>query len=110
MVEFLWGSKKDERSASVTVDGKTTVVTKGGYNGFQWLPVPVTSTSKPKTKIKLHRGGHGAMAFIAGVRVREKGAGAEETLPGGEVEEDHDHPAERTGFGRSLPGKAAFLG
>lgn len=81
VVEFLCGSKGDVRSAGVMVGGKTTLLTHGGYDGFRWIPVPVPPTGEPTTTITFLPGGTGAMAFIAGVRVRVNDAPAEDALP-----------------------------
>ncbi len=81
VLEFLWGSKGDARSAAVTVRDKTVVLGEGGYDGFRWVPVPIPPTGEPKTTVKLHPGGTGAMAFIAAVRVRVKDAAEPASLP-----------------------------
>jgi hypothetical protein len=40
-LDFLWGSKNDTRAAVATINGKDVALTHGGYNGFQWLRVPI---------------------------------------------------------------------
>ncbi len=40
-LDLLWGSKNDQRSARVTVNGYTQQVTAGGYDGFQWIRIPL---------------------------------------------------------------------
>ncbi len=38
---LLWGSKNDQRQAVVSINGIQQRIAHGGYDGFQWLAVPV---------------------------------------------------------------------
>lgn len=40
-LELLWGAKNDQRAAMLTVNGRKLEAKGGGYNGFQWLKVPL---------------------------------------------------------------------
>ena len=38
---LLWGSKNDQRQAVVSINGLRQRIAGGGYDGFQWLAVPI---------------------------------------------------------------------
>lgn len=40
-LELLWGSKNDQRGASLVVNGAVIRVQAGGYAGYRWLRVPL---------------------------------------------------------------------
>ena len=40
-LRLLWGAKKDQRAAVVTVNGHARSVSGGGYDGFEWLEVKI---------------------------------------------------------------------
>jgi hypothetical protein len=74
-LELLWGSKKDVRTAVVSVGGKRIPVKAGGdYDGFRWLSVPlptgIISTNPCKLVLSA---GEGKPAFIAEVRLASLG-------------------------------------
>jgi len=75
VLAFQWGAKNDERSARVTVNGQTTELSGGGYDGFRWyvalLPPGVTGD---RYEIKLEKGPTGKPAFISAVRIMAKNA------------------------------------
>jgi len=43
---LLWGSKNDKRQAVVSINGLQQRIAGGGYDGFQWLAVPITKEVK----------------------------------------------------------------
>jgi hypothetical protein len=40
-LHLLWGAKGDQRAAVLTLNGQPRSVAHGGYDGFQWLKVPI---------------------------------------------------------------------
>ncbi len=40
-LHLLWGSKGGKRGGILTLNGKPRTVTHGGYDGFQWLKIPI---------------------------------------------------------------------
>ena len=75
-LHFRWGSKNDTRQAVITINGQDSTVAHGGYDGFQWVRVPVPpNVPVEKYEITLRRQGAKA-AFIAEVRLTGQEAGA----------------------------------
>jgi len=73
VVALKWGSKNDQRSARVTINGKSVPVSGGGYNGFRWLAVPMPEGIKgDRCDITLERTPAGKPAFLAAVQVTTK--------------------------------------
>lgn len=75
VIEFLWGSKNDQRSAMVTINGSAVPVAAGGYEGFRWLRVPIPGGYESKrylVRIAAGPGPHRA-AFLAEVRLVSPG-------------------------------------
>ena len=69
------GSKNDTRQAVVAINGRDVPVTHGGYDGFEWVHVPVPRTvSGQRYEITLRRSGAKA-AFIAEVRLTGQAGG-----------------------------------
>ncbi|MDW8077298.1 MAG: hypothetical protein RMJ16_00255 [Thermoguttaceae bacterium] len=70
-LEFLWGSKQDDRTAVIEVNGKKLNVAAGGYDGFRWLALCDFVPQEAKQyEIKV-MAGRGKAAFLAGVRLVE---------------------------------------
>ncbi len=65
-LELLWGAKRDVRAAEIAINGKSQVVTHGGYDGFQWFRLPL-ATLPAKLTLRAH--GADKVAFVAGARV-----------------------------------------
>jgi len=66
---LLWGSKKDTRTAIVTVSGKSQKMQGGGYDGFRWQRVPLPAEVKGESyEISIRQGG-GKAAFLAEARL-----------------------------------------
>lgn len=68
-IDLLWGSKNDSRTATVIIDGHSRKVTHGGYDGFQWvrIPLPEKIAGDP-CQVTLRAAG-GKPAFIAALRL-----------------------------------------
>lgn len=65
-----WGAKADQRSSIVVIDGVNVPVSAGGYDGFQWVEVPLPDgLAGDGYAIKLTAGGAGKAAFLAGVKL-----------------------------------------
>ena len=83
-LDLLWGSKNDARDAVAIINGKSITVSHGGYQGFQWLRVPIPmDLTGPKYQIVL-KAGEGKPGFISAVqlaRVGETKAAAVDTTP-----------------------------
>ncbi len=72
-VELLWGSKRDERGATVTVNGVERPFVHGGYQGFQWVELPLPARlSGDRYEITLKKA-QGKAAFLGGARVIASG-------------------------------------
>ncbi len=68
-LELLWGSKQDNRTATVTINGISQNVSAGGYDGFRWQKIDVPPEVKgDRYDVTLGRGA-GKVAFIAAVRL-----------------------------------------
>jgi hypothetical protein len=73
VLALKWGSKNDQRTARVTINGKTVSVTGGGYSGFRWLAVPLPEgVSGDRCNITLERTSAGRPAFLAAVELTTK--------------------------------------
>jgi len=68
-LDLLWGSKQDQRSAVVTVNGQSQTVTVGGYDGFQWVRVPLPSDRTGKGYEVSLEATRGKTAFVSAVRL-----------------------------------------
>lgn len=70
-LELLWGSKKDQRTATLIVNECRVEANGGGYQGFRWLRVPLPAgITGPKYTIRISKGqGQGNPAFLAEVRL-----------------------------------------
>jgi hypothetical protein len=76
-LELLWGAKKDTRSATITINGKPVQVKQGGYDGYQWVPVPMPEgLSGQKYDVKMQAGSEGKAAFMAEIRLTSNQAAA----------------------------------
>lgn len=71
-LDFLWGSKNDTREAVAVINGKSTTLRHGGYDGFRWLRVPIQEAAAPGAshRVVLKAGG-GKAAFLAAVRLTD---------------------------------------
>lgn len=68
-LQLLWGSKNDARDAVATINGHQVSIEGGGYDGFQWLAVPIPEKiSGEQYEITL-RAGSVKPGFIAEVRL-----------------------------------------
>lgn len=69
-LELLWGSKRDARSAIVTICGHSLPVSGGGdYSGFRWLRVPLPDAVRGERYEIVLKPGEGKAAFIAEARL-----------------------------------------
>jgi len=68
-LEVLWGAKGDARGALVTVNGKETQLRGGGYDGYQWLAVPVPKDVTGKQYEVVLKAAPPKAGFIAAVRL-----------------------------------------
>ncbi|HOX39263.1 MAG TPA: hypothetical protein PL033_14875 [Candidatus Brocadiia bacterium] len=71
-LHLLWGSKNDERTAILIANGLRLNLKKGGYDGFEWLsvPIPAENVAENRIAIKIEKdpaGGNGA--FISEIMV-----------------------------------------
>jgi hypothetical protein len=82
-LELLWGSKNDERTAELSVNGKSLPLSSGGYDGFQWYRVErLPDAGSEGYRVRL-RAGQGKAAFISAIRL-VSGDAASYGLPGGD--------------------------
>jgi len=73
VLALKWGAKNDQRTATLTVNGKSVSVTGGGYNGFRWLAVPIPAgVTGDRYEITLERSPAGKPAFIAAAQLTTK--------------------------------------
>ncbi|MHB0956649.1 MAG: hypothetical protein ACYC0X_09405 [Pirellulaceae bacterium] len=72
VLDLLWGSKNDSRTAEMVINGQRLLVEAGGYNGFRWqrveLPQVVGSSGYQITLGP----GSGKAGFISAVRLVTK--------------------------------------
>ena len=70
-LSFWWGSKEDDRSANVVINGVRVPVQAGGHNSFAWIEVaiPAGAIKGEAYTVRLEQGGPGKAAFFAGVRL-----------------------------------------
>lgn len=69
VLDLLWGSKNDTRTAEVIINGRSQKVDGGGYNGFRWKRVPLPAGIKgDHCQVTLKQTG-GKPAFVAEVRL-----------------------------------------
>ncbi len=68
-LDLLWGSKNDQRSAQITVNGKQKKITAGGYDGFQWVRVALPGGDpSDQYQVTLSKADD-KVAFIAALRL-----------------------------------------
>jgi hypothetical protein len=71
VLDILWGSKKDTRTAAVIVNGTSQTVEGGGYKGFRWKRVTLPADLNGETfRVTIKQAGRKA-AFIAEVRLTD---------------------------------------
>jgi len=81
VLELLWGSKKDSRDATATINGQTAAVRGGGYDGFRWLAVSLPDkVAGGRYEIVLKRAS-GTPGFIAAARLVPKDAAGSNAAP-----------------------------
>jgi len=80
-LDLLWGSKNDERGATITVNGKAQTLTAGGYDGFKWQRVTLPSDYTAKSFELVIEGARPKPAFLAGLRVLGIGSPIDGELP-----------------------------
>ena len=68
-LQFLWGSKDDDRTAVITINRKVFPFSAGGYNGFRWQTIPLPAEMEGEKYEILVAAGPGKAAFLAGVRL-----------------------------------------
>ena len=68
-LQFLWGSKNDERTAVVVINGKSFPFSAGGYDGFRWQTIPLPADVAGQKYEIVVTAGEGKAAFLAGVRL-----------------------------------------
>jgi len=69
VLEVLWGSKSDTRTATASIGGKGIPIRGGGYDGFRWLAVAIPDKiAGEKYQIVLKRAS-GVPGFLAAVRL-----------------------------------------
>ena len=71
VIDLLWGSKGDARTALIVINGKSEKVEAGGYNGFRWKRIAMPGDIKgEKFEVTIRHSG-GKAAFIAEVRLTD---------------------------------------
>lgn len=89
-LDLLWGSKNDERTAVLTVNGLAVPLRSGGYDGFRWLRVDLPAGAMASNTTKQYEvvlsKGTGKAAFISAVRLvtREVAVDAASDVPPGQ--------------------------
>ncbi|MGQ9733278.1 MAG: hypothetical protein ACUVX8_18635 [Candidatus Zipacnadales bacterium] len=74
VLALYWGSKNDDRSGRLTIQGETQLLSQGGYNGFRWLEVEIPGEKVPVSPLSVifTKPENGKAAFIARVKVRTR--------------------------------------
>ena len=72
VLDLLWGSKNDERSAELVVNGKSLPLRAGGYSGFRWLRVEVPHVAGTDRYQIILSPGAGKAGFVSAVRLVTK--------------------------------------
>jgi hypothetical protein len=81
VLELLWGSKNDSRSATAGIGGENIPIRGGGYDGFRWLAAAIPDKiAGDKYQIVLKRAG-GVPAFLAAVRLVGKDTAGSKAPP-----------------------------
>lgn len=71
-LHLLWGAKNDQRSALVTVNGHDYPVTKGGYDGFEWVTLHIPAEQVPRDSVDVRISANarkGPAAFVSEAKV-----------------------------------------
>ena len=72
-IDLLWGSKNDERTAELKVNGQSRTLRGGGYDGFRWLRVDLATTTGSAAAGKQYEmvlsPAAGKAAFVGAVRL-----------------------------------------
>ncbi len=71
VIDLLWGSKNDQRTAAIAINGRTQKIVAGGYNGFQWQRMPVPANTKGDSCQVTIKQADGKAAFIAEIRLTD---------------------------------------
>ncbi|HOD81260.1 MAG: hypothetical protein BWX88_00365 [Planctomycetes bacterium ADurb.Bin126] len=77
VLQLLWGSKNDERTATLRINGQTIELVAGGYKAFRWLDVIVPDKAAAGGKYEIALSGpprFGRAAFIAEFRLVDPAA------------------------------------
>lgn len=69
VIDLLWGSKNDTRTAAVIINGQSQKVEGGGYSGFRWKRIPIPAGIKGEQCAVTMKQTSGKPAFIAQVRL-----------------------------------------
>jgi len=73
VLALRWGAKNDQRTAKLTLNGKSLTVTGGGYNGFRRLAVPIPEgVTGDRCEITLEKASSGKPAFLSAVQLTTK--------------------------------------
>jgi hypothetical protein len=72
-LDLLWGSKNDDRTAELTVNGQSLPLQSGGYDGFRWLRVDLSAATGASGTAKQYEfvlsKGTGKAAFVSAIRL-----------------------------------------
>lgn len=70
-LHLLWGAKGDQRTGLVRVGETVQAVTRGGYDGFEWVTIPVATeqTAAGYLAVQIAAPESGKAAFIAEAKV-----------------------------------------
>lgn len=68
-LELLWGAKGDQRTATLTLNGRSQPLEAGGYRGFRWLRVPLPDGLEGTVIEAVLRATAGLPAFLAEARL-----------------------------------------
>ena len=80
-VALLWGSKGDQRQATLTVGDQTVRLDHGGWRGFRWVSVPLPLGRGEHVALVLSGPRQGS-AFLAEIRLLGPGTGPGTLVPG----------------------------
>ncbi|NQT85410.1 hypothetical protein HQ560_01515, partial [bacterium] len=74
VLELLLGCKNDTRGVVAVVNGMEVRLSRNGYDGFQWMAIPVPLSPKAAERYEITlRQGNGKAGFIAAVRLKTPG-------------------------------------
>ena len=73
VLDLLWGSKSDQRSATLVVNGVSQDLTHGGYDGFEWMRIELPEPDEATEYTFVLSAAGEKNAFISEIRLVTSG-------------------------------------